>query len=88
MQAQDLIKFAKGLHYSERTWSSIDTRVDEEIADAARVKAFFKDCRVNLKTDDARSLLREMGAINSPPPAAQFHFENTQGWVDLVHACS
>jgi hypothetical protein len=87
MQAQDLIKFAKGLHYSERTWSSINTRVDEKISDAASAKAFFNDCRVDLKADDARRLLREMGAINSPPPAAQFDFANTQGWADLVHAC-
>ncbi|MCW6506780.1 TfuA-like protein [Lichenifustis flavocetrariae] len=80
-------RFAKSLHFPERTWSNIlngETRPDR--ADLSRIQAWVETGRVDLKRRDALAMLTAMrdtspqGATTSP----SFHFERTTFWADLT----
>ncbi|WP_157084707.1 TfuA-like protein [Sphingomonas pituitosa] len=83
-----LVRAAKSLHYSDRTYSQLvaATRPAADDAELAAFERWWPEHRVSVKRNDAVSMLRTMKqALGAGEPVARpFFFERTALWDDLV----
>ena len=95
-QAESIVSCAKRLFYADRTWPAILERAAARVgAEAAAAVTRFRrwlgdgfEAAVDLKAQDARSLLATMAAdcardVSPGPASPSFVLEETEAWVEL-----
>ena len=86
--AASIVSIAKSQHYKFRTWDTVIEAALTEMADhvADTLRCWIRENEVDQKREDACALLDLMNQSTLRRPAADFHFEETNLWVQATSA--
>ena len=86
--AKSIVSTGKSQHYKARTWDTVIAAAMTEMTDhvADNLRCWIRENEVDQKQQDACTLLDLMIQSTLRRPAADFHFEETDLWVQATSA--
>ncbi|WP_375228315.1 TfuA-like protein [Roseobacter sp. S98] len=88
--AAQIVCAAKRQHYKQRTWETVLQAAGSEVsaAEVSALRDYIQNNEVDQKRADARALLDAMTSDAIARPPQNFHFEETDLWVQATQTWS